>query len=161
MEDRLESPAIDISAAGTPQGSVPSQMLFNLILIRLPGELNKIDSLHHSIYADDNTIWVYDDCDDSRLQTSMNTVGGHLIGTGHTCSTEKSEILLRCLLLASRCVSRNQAYEEIRVHTGNYRNIPTVSQLKVLGLVIENKGTHGDTDKELQAKVTNTIRLIK
>lgn len=163
----LKSPEIDIGGAGTPQGSVLSPMLFNLILIGLPEKLNKIESLHHSIYADDITIWVCDGSDGSieqRLQTAIDTVEEHLIGTGLTCSAEKSELLLYRPTLRGRPPNgydRNEAYEEIKVHTRDGRSIPIVNQLKVLGLVIENKGTNGETIRKLDTKVTNTMRLIK
>lgn len=45
---------------------------------------------------DDITIWVCDGSDGSieqRLKTAIDTVEGHLIGTGLTCSAEKSELL--------------------------------------------------------------------
>lgn len=163
----LKSHEIDIGGAGTPQGSVPSPMLFNLIFIGLPEKLNEIESLHRSIDADDITIWVCDGSDGSiqqRLKTAIDTVEGPLIGTGLTCSAEKYELLLYCPTLRGRPsngYNRNEAYKEIKVYTRDGRSIPIVNQLKVLGLVIENKRTNRETIRKLDTKVTNTMRLIK
>lgn len=43
---------------GTPQGAVLSQFLFNITVILLAQELERIPSVNHSLYADDITIWV-------------------------------------------------------------------------------------------------------
>uniref|UniRef100_A0A6G5A9P4 Putative tick transposon n=1 Tax=Rhipicephalus microplus TaxID=6941 RepID=A0A6G5A9P4_RHIMP len=93
----LTSDLQELGCRGTPQGSVISPMLFNLIMIGLPKELNKIPGLYHSIYADDITIWVSDGSDgyiEQRLQEAIGTVERYLEGTGLACSPEKSELLL-------------------------------------------------------------------
>uniref|UniRef100_L7M065 Putative tick transposon n=1 Tax=Rhipicephalus pulchellus TaxID=72859 RepID=L7M065_RHIPC len=156
-----------MGSAGTPQGSVISPMLFNLIMIGLPARLNSIYGIHHSVYADDITIWACEGSDgeiEQRLQEAVATIEEYLDGTGLECSPDKSELLLYRPTLKGRPpkgYSRDRAYEEIQIHTKNGRTIPIVEQIRVLGLIIESKGTNGETVKRLVTKVTNAIRLIK
>ncbi|KAH7934953.1 hypothetical protein HPB52_002445 [Rhipicephalus sanguineus] len=53
----LKSQPITMGDFGTPQGAVPSPLLFNIALMRLPEALNRISEVRHAIYADDVTIW--------------------------------------------------------------------------------------------------------
>ncbi|XP_070387864.1 uncharacterized protein [Dermacentor albipictus] len=46
---------VRMGGAGTPQGSVLSPMLFNLVMIGLPERLDGIEGINHTIYADDVT----------------------------------------------------------------------------------------------------------
>lgn len=54
----LKSDTIRLGSRGTPQGSVLSPFLFNIVMANLPSKLNHIPDLKHSIYADDITLWV-------------------------------------------------------------------------------------------------------
>ncbi|KAH7938813.1 hypothetical protein HPB52_000756 [Rhipicephalus sanguineus] len=86
-----------ISSNGTPQGSVISPMLFNLVMLDLAQQLQQVDNIHHTIYADDITIWACQGSDgqvESALQTAIDTVEAYLQGTGLRCSPAKSELLL-------------------------------------------------------------------
>lgn len=137
-----------LGAAGTPQGSVISPMLFNLVMIGLAQELQKIDGIEHTIYADDITIWAAKGSDgeiETALQNAIDTVETYLRGTGLRCSPSKSELLLYRPMLHGRPPLRfthKRYYEEIQLHTGNGGTIPVVSTIRVLGMTIEANGAN-------------------
>ncbi|XP_037561408.1 protein YkfC-like [Dermacentor silvarum] len=54
-----------LGSTGTPQGSVISPTLFNLVMIRLAEKLQELEDVRHTIYADDITIWVNEGSDGS------------------------------------------------------------------------------------------------
>ncbi|XP_075550265.1 uncharacterized protein LOC142583658 [Dermacentor variabilis] len=94
---KLASEDRSLGSVGTPQRSVISPMLFNLSMIGLSEHLNAIQRVHHTIYADDITIWVCEGSDEEieqRLQTAVEVVEEYLVGTSLVCSPEKSELLL-------------------------------------------------------------------
>lgn len=162
----LTSSEITMGSVGTPQGSVISPMLFNLALLGLPSQLQKIPGLHHTLYADDITLWVCEGSDgfiEQILQEAIHTVERYLQGTGLSCSAEKSELLLYRPTLKGRPPKHHQAqtHADITLTTSDGHIIPTVDKIKVLGLIIESKGTNGETVRNIDAKVSNTMRLIK
>lgn len=163
----LKSEVRDMGSSGTPQGSVISPMLFNLIMIGLPEKLEDIEGINHSLYADDITIWISQGSDgeiEQKLQEAVCKVEEYLTGTGLECSPEKSELLLYRPTLKGRPPKgyiKEREYEEIHIRTKNGGAIPIVEQIRVLGLNIESKGTNGETLRKLGTKVTNAIRLIR
>ncbi|XP_075543937.1 putative nicotine oxidoreductase [Dermacentor variabilis] len=52
------SDTFDAPNKGTPQGSVISPILFNIVMIGLAQKLNEIEGIQHAMYADDITVWV-------------------------------------------------------------------------------------------------------
>ncbi|KAM7294232.1 hypothetical protein ISCGN_023749 [Ixodes scapularis] len=93
----VTSDDINLGGRGTPQGSVLSPYLFNVAMIELPAKLNKIEGLHHSIYADDITLWMTGGCDgfiQDTLQEAIRTIEEYVTPRGLTCSPQKSELLL-------------------------------------------------------------------
>ncbi|XP_037275464.1 uncharacterized protein LOC119168161 [Rhipicephalus microplus] len=133
----------DIGGAGTPQGSVFSPMLFNLIMIRLPDRLDATEGINHTIYADDVTVWTTARMSvgetQERIQQAVRAVEQHLEGTGLVCSPDKSEILLHRprkkgphpqVVLDARRLG-------IHVMTKEGTQIPTVSEIRVFGLWME------------------------
>ncbi|KAM7307675.1 hypothetical protein ISCGN_011311 [Ixodes scapularis] len=73
----VTSDDINLGGRGTPQGSVLSPYLFNVAMIELPAKLRKIEGLHHSIYADDITLWMTGGCDgfiQDTLQEAIRTI---------------------------------------------------------------------------------------
>ncbi|XP_049511435.1 S-adenosylmethionine sensor upstream of mTORC1 [Dermacentor silvarum] len=47
-----------LGSVGTPQGSVISPLLFNLVMIGVGNRLERVTGVRHTIYADDVTLWV-------------------------------------------------------------------------------------------------------
>lgn len=91
---------MDMGRAGTPQGSVMSLMLFNLVVIGLSETFERIESNNHTPNADDIAIWVTKDaCEaemEKKLQGAVEAVENHLEGTGLECSPGKLELLPYC-----------------------------------------------------------------
>ncbi|XP_037515219.1 uncharacterized protein LOC119391623 [Rhipicephalus sanguineus] len=164
---KLASEDSSMGSVGAPQGSVISPMLFNLVMIGLLERLNAIEGVHHAIYADDITIWVCEGSDgeiEQRLQTAVEVVEQYLVGTGLVCSPEKSELLLYRPTLKGRppkCYIRHAEHEYICVRTKEGHEIPRVKQITMLGLIIESNGANGATIRNLETKITNTMRLIR
>lgn len=54
----IQLPSKSLGSIGTPQGSVPSPCLFNLVMIDVANHLASLPDIRHTIYADDITLWV-------------------------------------------------------------------------------------------------------
>ena len=68
---------IKLGNRGTPQGSVLSPTLFNIAMIGLPEKLDGLENLHHTIYADDVTLWINRGSDgqiESTLQKAIDII---------------------------------------------------------------------------------------
>ncbi|XP_075525011.1 uncharacterized protein LOC142557205 [Dermacentor variabilis] len=164
----LESQDIDIGCTGTPQGSVISPMLFNIVLLGLPQKLAEIEGLHHSLYADDITLWVAEGNDghvEQTLQAAVDAVQEYLRDTGLECSAAKSELLLyRPTRRGRKPKNSDSAAEhadrEIRVVTSDGTIIPHVHKIRVLGLHLSANGHNGETVRRLERTVNETIRLL-
>ncbi|XP_070394080.1 uncharacterized protein [Dermacentor albipictus] len=163
--DEEESMQVDMGSAGTPQGSVVSPMLFNLVMIGLSEILERIEGTNHNVYVDDITIWTTKDASEGgmedRLQELMEAIENHLEGTGLECSPEKSELLLyrpRRLGKPSRDVAELHK-TGIRLTKRKGTEIPMVQKVRVLRLWIEARGRNAETITRLEKKVTATVRL--
>lgn len=165
----LESQDIYMGCTGTPQGSVISPMLFNLVLVGLPRKLAEIEGLHHSLYADDITLWVAEGNDghvEQTLQEAVDVVQDYLRDTGLECSAAKSELLLYRPSRRGRKPKNADsafecAYREINVRTSDGAVIPQVNTIRVLGLRLSANGHNGETVRRLEGAVNETIRLLK
>lgn len=113
-------------------------MLFNLFMIGLLERLNAIEGVHHTIYADDITIWV---CDggageiEQWPQKAVEVVEEYLVGTGLVCSPEKSELLLYCPTLRGRPPKgyvQHAAYKKFAYAPKTAKKYPRSSRLKYL-----------------------------
>lgn len=157
-----------LGSTRTPQGTVISPLLFNIALIGLPQELQKINGLHHTIYADDITIWTHglsSGQTEQVLQEAVQTVEKYLCNTGLTCSAEKSELLIYKPTRRGRKPANYNTLprtsDVITIKTACGTVIPTLSKIRVLGLIIESNGHNGETIRKLETSVTQTVRLIK
>lgn len=162
------SKQIEIGSASTPQGTVISPMLFNLALIGLPTKLQEIEGLNHTIYADDITLCAKDSNDgqiEQTIQTAIETVEQYLKGTGLVCSAEKSELLL---YVPTRRGCKRNSYRradnletDVRLKTAEDEPIPNADKIRVSGVLIEAKGSNGETVRKLERTVSQGMRLIK
>lgn len=156
----LTSPEITIGGRGTPQGAVLSPLLFNLALIKLPPALTAIPGLHHSIYADDVTLWATKGSD-AELEDSLNQ-GAHAVCSiaaqaGLTCTPSKSALLLLPPPVRRRNVPSTPTNIEVRV---NGDVVPTVNSIRVLGLTIQHNRKNSEFITKFSSQVQQTIRLI-
>lgn len=156
----LKCDTIRLGSRGTPQGSVLSSFLFNIVMANLPSKLNHIPDLKHSIYADDITLWVNQSNDahiEETLQTAVTTVEDYVRTRGLACSPEKSELLLLRGLQGKNKVQSHQSKILVRA---NGHPIPEVSKLIILGLPIQNTGRNSETLGKLESAALQTLRLI-
>ncbi|KAG0436899.1 hypothetical protein HPB47_017709 [Ixodes persulcatus] len=152
-----------LGSVGTPQGSVISPTLFNLVMIGVAEKLQDIEYVRHTIYADDITLWVHSGSDghiESTLQSAIDAIEAHLQGTGLRCSPKKSELLLYRPAQRGKLKARRNC-EEISLRTSDGTTIPTVPKIRVLGMIIEATGHNGGTITRLVHKTSNATRLLK
>ncbi|XP_072142945.1 uncharacterized protein [Dermacentor andersoni] len=153
-----------LGSVGTPQGSVISPLLFNLVMIGVAKRLSRVEGVRHTIYADDITLWVPGGSDghiESTLQEAVDAIEDQLNGSGLICSPSKSELLVLPPKYARRKKSEARDYEAIKIVTRNGHVIPEVDKIRVLGMIIDKRRGNGETISRLTAKITNAIRLIR
>lgn len=157
----LQSSTLELGSRGTPQGSVLSPFLFNVAMMGLPEILNDIEGLHHSLYADDVTLWVAGGSDghvQDTLQRAIEAVEEYVGPRGLSCSPQKSELLI--YRPTSRGRKTDPVPPDIQLLAGGKQRIPTVNSIRVLGLIIQSNGHNIDTIRALEKSVHQTIRLI-
>lgn len=150
------SAEIPMGGRGTPQGSVLSPFLFNTAMLGLPEHLKAIDGLHHSIYADDITLWVAGGSDghiQDTLQAAIDAVEDYVTPRGLACSPQKTELLLL------KPVRAKQLPSDIELYSRGVR-IPAVKSIRVLGLHIQADGNNYETINSLKATTYQITRLI-
>lgn len=157
----LELPQKSLGSTGTPQGSVISPLLFNLVMIGVANRLAEIPQVRHTIYADDITLWVPGGCDghiETTLQHAVDTIEQHLEGSGLVCSPQKSELLV----IPPPGTPRHRITSAaITVRTRDGTVIPRVQSLRVLGMILESNRCNGTTVNRLTTKLTTATRLIR
>lgn len=147
------SEPILMGTRGTPQGAVLSPLLFNVALMHLPEKLNAVKGIRHALYADDITIWTTEGSlgqMEGALQEAATTVENYAAECGLRCSPDKSE-----LLVLRR--KGDTASLEISVHD---TPIPEVETLRILGLLINNKGVNAAAITKLRTVCEQVIRMI-
>lgn len=157
----IELPEKQLGSVGTPQGSVISPLLFNLVMIGVANRLEKIEDVRHTIYADDVTLWVTGGCDghiETVLQEAIDTIEDQLQGTGLVCSPSKSELLIIPPKGRGR---RRPDPPSIKLYTQGRQAIPEVDKIRVLGLILERSRLNGTTVTKLATKAAEATRLIK
>ncbi|KAG0444479.1 hypothetical protein HPB47_013748 [Ixodes persulcatus] len=160
----LQTQERELGSTGTPQGSVISPTLFNLVMIGVAEKLADIENVRHTIYADDITLWVTGGSDahiESALQAAVDAIENQLEGTGLECSPSKSELLIIHPTNNGRGKTRQREYEKIRIVTKSGNVIPEVGKIRILGMVIEKHRRNGETVARLTAKAANATRLLK
>lgn len=162
---QIKSDGYALGARGTPQGAVLSPLLFNIAMRDLSVRLDRIGgvNLNHALYADDITIWCGGGSDaavERALQEALDVTEEFLEGTGLVLSPTKSELLLYRPDRKGRKFDTplDQVPIELRTKTG--QRIPRVDSLRVLGLVINAKGSNVQTIARLSAKTENMLRLV-
>lgn len=145
---------------GTPQDSVRSPFLVNIAMIKLPPRLATVPGLHHSLYADDITLWMAGGSDgdiQDALQRAVDIVEEYVTPKGLACSTKKSELLI--YQPPTRGHRRVATTPDIELHV-NDRPIPRVKCIRVLGLCIQADGSNIETVRALTSSAHQIARLI-
>ncbi|XP_075533784.1 uncharacterized protein LOC142566781 [Dermacentor variabilis] len=151
----IRTDTFNMPKKGTPQGSVISPTLFNIVMIGLARKLEKIEGLRHAIYADDVTIWVTKGSLGEKqdlLQSAADTVHAYTEHCGLVCSPEKSEVL--------RVYRRGYNLQNsIDIFIGG-KKIPEVSQVKILGMWIQSNCRVDHTIRQLANTTAQITRMI-
>ncbi|XP_077553406.1 uncharacterized protein LOC144168262 [Haemaphysalis longicornis] len=159
----VQLPERELGSVGTPQGSVISLVLFNLLMIGVAQQLSGIPQVRYTIYADAITLWVPGGSDDhieTTLQEAVDAIEDHLANTGLRCSPRKSELLI----IPPPGRYRKKAEEDsttITLRTSDGTVITKVSNLRVLGMLLEASRSNGATVDRVITKLGITTRLIK
>lgn len=91
----INSPKIKLGTRGTPQGVLLSLFLFNCTMNSLSEQLDQISLIHHSIYADNATLWSRKGHTEEvrhKLQKVADTVQAFAYGNDLKCSFTKSKL---------------------------------------------------------------------
>lgn len=157
----VELPEKTLGSAGTPQGSVISPLLFNLVMIGVAKRLESLENVKHTIYADDITLWTTGGSDgqiETAMQQAIDAVEEQLQTTGLKCSPAKSELLIIPPQGRSKC---SREHPNITLRTKEGTTIPQVTSMRVLGMHIDALRHNGITIQKLDIKITKAIRLIR
>ncbi|KAM7311214.1 uncharacterized protein ISCGN_008121 [Ixodes scapularis] len=144
-----------LGGVGTPQGAVLSPFLFNIAMKDLPTKLQGIPNLHHSIYADDVTLWMVGGSDGAiqdSLQEAIRIVEAYAKERGLACCQEKSELLL----MAGTTVKTPSG---IILQVGG-KDVPRVRRLRILGLWLQEDGKNTYSIGVLRNHAQQVGRLI-
>lgn len=121
-------------------------------MIGLSKKLANIDSIKHTIYADDVTIWCASGSEDKAqdaLQEAIDTIELYLRPTGLRCSSTKSELLLYRKERGARPKGWKPVEEsDSRLNTSDGAEIPRANNIRILGFFIESGGGNGTALKK-------------
>ncbi|KAH9377467.1 hypothetical protein HPB48_007055 [Haemaphysalis longicornis] len=108
---------------------------------QLSVSLSGIETVNHTIYADNITIWCTGGSEgevESSPQEAVDRTETFLEGTGLRCSTKKSELLFYRPVRKGPRPKGWKPFDEvnIKLHTKSGANIPRVHTLRILGMFI-------------------------
>lgn len=155
----IQLPIKTLGSVGTPQGSVISPILFNMVMIGVANRLAGLPDVKHTIYADDITLWMTGGSDghiEAALQQAIDVIENQLQGTGLICSPAKSELLI--LPPNGRCKGTTL---DITLRTRDGTAIHHVKTLRVLGIHIDALRHNGLAIRKLETKMETATRLIR
>ncbi|XP_037580255.1 uncharacterized protein LOC119463486 [Dermacentor silvarum] len=155
----------ELGSVGTPQGSVISPFLFNIVMIEVAKRLEALGpGIRHCLYADDVTIWATGGSDgdiEAGLQAAVDAVESALSGTGLQCSPQKSQLLILPPPGRHRKKASQEAAENIIVRTSDGVPIPHVPGLRVLGMFVDGTQTNATAIKNITTKMGIAACLVK
>lgn len=163
----IKLPERRVGSVGTPQGSVISPFLFNIVMIQVAEAVSSVKGVRYTIYADDLTLWTTGGTDagiEMRLQKAISAIEERLDGTGLQCSPSKSELLVYSPRKAGWQPPPPRECDRMELITKMGQRIPEVSEIRVLGMLISSNGSNGSKDnllKKLATKTASTLRLIQ
>lgn len=150
---------------GTPQGSVISPLLFNIVMIRAAKAVAEVKGIRHTVYADDiGTQWTAGGTDagiERRIQKAVRAIENSPEGTGLECSPAKSELLTYSPRKQGKQPPPPRESDRLEIVTKTGQRIPEVQEIRVLGMHINAKGNKGNLMRKLATKTASTMRLLQ
>lgn len=142
---------------GTQQGAVISPLLFNIAMIPLFRRLQEIRGLHHTVYADDITIWTSLPSPHmgNAIKAGVEVVKEEAKNMGLECAAEKS-----ALLIGSPQNRKHKGDMEFYLQLQN-TDILRVNQTRVLRLEITISSRQCDAIRSIRQKADSAARLIR
>ncbi|KAH7956593.1 hypothetical protein HPB52_010889 [Rhipicephalus sanguineus] len=154
----LASSTYELNPRDTPHGAVLSTFVFNLVLHSLPGKLDRIPGLKHTVYADDVALWVTS-ASDGRIEQTLQRATGVVTSHAHAADLTFSAAKSALLVMRPRDRRRYESPQPtITVHA-NSATVPVVSYLRVLGLIIQCNRHNAHTIDKLSLSVQQTARF--
>lgn len=125
------------NVVGVPQGAILSPMLFNLVMRDIAGELETIENLKHTVYADDITIWTDGSTDvktvTEAVQRGLDAIERGLAATGMRASSEKTQYIV--------LGGVEQTRETVDIRLGGRRIERAASRwIRILGVPLHEQG---------------------
>lgn len=154
-----------LGSVGTPQGSVISPFLFNIVMIEVAERLERLDpGIRHCLYADDVTIWVTGGNDgdiEAGLQEAVKIVETTLEKAGLKCSPQKSQLLVLAPPGRARKSAQLSASKNIVIRTSDGSPISHAPGVRILGMFVDGVQTNTTAAKNIVTKIGIATRLVK
>ncbi|KAG0415872.1 hypothetical protein HPB47_006951 [Ixodes persulcatus] len=151
----------ELGSVGTPQGSVISPLLFNIVMIKVTKRLEEQGrrptwSIGTLFRRAARTIDCRPDVEEEAqddLQEAVSAIEEELEGTGLICSPSKSELLV--------INPRRKEWNNLTVWTGEGQRIPPADKIRMLGLILDSCRRNTETINKLETKTNAAVPLIK
>ncbi|XDV25401.1 hypothetical protein PO909_029322 [Leuciscus waleckii] len=137
---------------GTPQGSVCSPILFNIMINDVFDGVNQ--RINRALYADDGALWVRGRNIDNlqqRMQTAISQVGKWSFDWGFHLSVEKTQFI---------CFSKKRVKPTIDLKIYG-QSLKQVNDLRYLGVWFDSKLTFKNHVQKMVDKCKKAINILK
>ncbi|XP_077548449.1 uncharacterized protein LOC144161702 [Haemaphysalis longicornis] len=130
-----------VGSVGTPQRSVISPLLFNVVMLRVAEAVSSVKGVRYTIYAGDLTLGTTGGRDAGIERRLQRAIEERLGGTGLQCSPSKSELLVYSPRKAGWQPPPSRECDRLELITKTSQRMPEVSEIRVLAMLISSNGS--------------------